>query len=314
MIFQYFRSHSQIISPRQNLYLYLILFCILFLVSFASLSCNNPFQPEIEYTPKLNVYSVLFAEQQAVYVRVTSVMKSPSDVSQPVHGASVSLSGNGQYVNLVDTTAVIDGDTVSFYFAPFHITSGGNYSIHVFHDGYPPVSARVTIPVSYIKIQNWGSYSGLLSADEARANITFKVNMSGLTRAAFIQMFLEYRGLDASGKFHVGAFNVTPVDSLNPFKELETTTLQVSVDATDYNNALKIAKRNVSKMKVAHLYAGIVVTQIDDNLYRFFITSNRSLNPLVMRTDKIIFSNIMRNSGTGIIAGAAVDTTRIILF
>ena len=89
-------------------FLHLIL---LFLISLISLSCNQPFQPEVQYTPELNVYSVLFANAQAVYVRVTPVVQSPSDVAQLVHGASVKLVGTGlnnttaANVTLTDTTA-----------------------------------------------------------------------------------------------------------------------------------------------------------------------------------------------------------------
>ena len=89
----------------------------------------------------LNVYSVLFANSNVVYVRVTSVVKSLSDVSEPVHGASVTLSGTEpgmpvQGIELADTTAVVDGDTASFYYAPVHIVPGGYYLISVSKEKY----------------------------------------------------------------------------------------------------------------------------------------------------------------------------------
>jgi hypothetical protein len=314
MIVKIFCTNSRYISPKQNLCLHFASFCFLFLTSSIFLSCNNPFQPEIEYTPRLTVYSVLFANEQTVYVRVTSVTRSPLDVSQPVHGASVTLNGQGQSIALVDTAAVIDGDTASCYYAPATIVPGANYTISVEREGYLSATASVTVPLTYSTMPNQGTYAALLNPKDLKTEINFNVNLSGLAKAAFVQMFVECRGLDDSGNLHVSLFNVLPVDSLNPFSEVESDKLLLNIDTTLYQGAFNLAKKYAATMEVSHMYADIVVTQIDDNLYRFFMTSNRTLNPLVMRTDKIVFSNIMRNSGTGIVAGAAVDTTRIFLF
>ena len=86
-----------------------------FLFSLLFLSCNKPFQPEVAYTPELNVYSVLFSDAHGVYVRVGAVTESSSGVSQAMHGASVTLVRNGpnnspvEPVTLTDTTALLDG-------------------------------------------------------------------------------------------------------------------------------------------------------------------------------------------------------------
>jgi len=293
----------------------------LFFISLISLSCNQPFQPEVNYSPELNVYSVLFANAQAVYVRVTPVVQSPSDIAQQVHGASVKLVGPGlnaemvQSITLIDTTAIIDGSLTSFYYAPAHITPGSSYRISVIQNGYPPASATVSVPFGYATIPDQNAYSILQSPKDVQSDINLSVNLSGLATAEFVQMFVECRGLDSAGHFNVASFNVIPVDSLNPFTETDgITTLPVSVDITEYNNAFKLAHQYATSLLHSHLYVDIIVTQIDDNLYRFFITSTRSATPLLMRTDKIVFSNIFNNAGTGIVAGASIDTTRIFLF
>ncbi len=294
--------------------------CILFFISLIALSCNNPFQPEEQYTPKLNVYSVLFANAQGVYVRVTPVVQSPSDVSQPVHGASVKLVGTGlndttvQTIALIDTTALINGVTSSFYYAPVHIIPGGSYQLSVAKDGYPPVSASTQIPFGYATIPDQNTYSILQNPKHITTDINLTVNLSGLARAAFVQMFVECRGLDYSGNFIVALYNVIPVDSLNPFIELGATSFQLSVDTAQYKNAFNFASQHADSLRLSHLYVDVIVTQIDDNLYRYFITSTHTATPLLMRTDKIIFTDIFDNAGTGIVAGASIDTTRIFLF
>ncbi|MDE3056946.1 MAG: DUF4249 family protein [Bacteroidota bacterium] len=287
------------------------------MISFIFLGCNNPFQPEVEFTPRLNVYAVLFADTYGVYIRVTSVEKSPFDVQQPVHGAFVTLKFTDHPLlrwTFHDTTTVIDGDSVSFYYLPNDIIPGEDYTLSVEREGYLTATASATVPFSYVTIPDLDTYIALQDTNQLKFGINFNVNVSNLSSAAFVQVFVECRGLDDAGKFHAAFFNVLPVDSLNPFTEVETTTLPVAVDTTLYKEAFILAKKYTATLKVSHIYADIIVTQIDDNLYRFFITSNRTLNPLAMRTDKIVFSDIFDHAGTGIVAGASVDTTRIFLF
>ena len=294
--------------------------CLLFLFSVSFLSCNSPFQPEVQYTPKLNVYSVLFGNSREVYVRVSSVAGSESDVSQPVHGARVTLTGTApgggtlQNITLADTTEIIDGDSASFYYAPASIMPGGTYSISVAKDGYPLARASVQVPVGYATLPDQSTYSILRYPKNIKSEINFVINFSPYASAEFVQMLVEFRGLDSTGNFHAGAFNVLPIDSINPFREIQTFGLRLTVDTTQYQAAYNLASREAASMKVSHMYVDVIVTQVDDSFYRFFITSTRSADPLQMRTDKVIFTNIFNNAGTGVVAGASVDTTRIFLF
>lgn len=311
------RPHFISVICVHNRFSWFVVFSVSLLSVFSHLNCNNPFQPEIEYTPRFNVYSVLFANTQGVYVRVTSVEKSPFGVQQPVHGASVTLNHtNTPQVRweLYDTTAVVDGDTVSFYYFPAYIRSGEQYTISVERKGYLPAAASATVPLSYVTIPNQATYIALQDTTQLKLGINFSVNVSSVASAACVQAFVECRGLDETGRLHVSFFNILPVDSLNPFIEMQGRPLPVSIDTALYKNAFILAKKYAATMKVSHIYADIIATQIDDNLYRFFITSNRTLNPLAMRTDKIVFSDIFNHTGTGIIAGASIDTTRIFLF
>jgi Domain of unknown function (DUF4249) len=297
-----------------------IISCILFLISLISLSCNKPFQPEVAYRPELNVYSVLFSNAHDVFVRVASVAESPSGVSQALHGASVKLIGTGpndsrvETVALTDTTTLIDGVAASFYYAAVRIIPGGTYSVSVTQDGYPPVVATAHIPSGYATIPDQNTYSILQKPKNVNTEINLTVNVSGLASAGFVRMLVECRGVDSSGHFIVQNFNVFPVDSLNPFIELGGASFPLRVDTAQYQNAFLLASDYAGKLRRSHLYADVIVTQIDNSLYRFFITSNMTGDPLLMRTDKIIFSNVFNNAGTGVVAGAAIDTTRIFLF
>lgn len=292
----------------------------LLLTSFFFVSCHSPFQPEVQFSPRLNVYSVLFANANEIYVRVTSVTRSQSgDVAQPVHGADVSLIGTEPYefyqqIRLVDTTGVIDGDTASFYFAPISVIPGETYMVSVSKNGYPTASASATVPDQYTSVPDQNFYSALQNPEGMQPTAVFNAPVSRLASAAFARVVLEYRGLDANGNFRQGSFNVMSIDTLNPFTELTTTSLPVAIDSGAYKHAFRLAHTLADSMTAFHLYADIIVTQVDNNFYRFFVTSLRTVNPLVMRTDKIVFSNIFNGDGTGIVAGVSVDTTRVFLY
>jgi hypothetical protein len=286
------------------------------LAAFAAISCNNPFQPEVAYTPKLNIYSVLFANSPAVYLRLMPVTKSPADIALPVHGASVTIEGtglNGPAI-LKDTTAAVGSDSTSYYYAPVKILPGGSYSISVTQPGYPEADAHVDVPLSYAAFPDQTTYDGLQNPKHLHQEIQLTVNVSELASAAFVQVLVECRGIDQTGKLSTAYFSAFPVDSLNPFTELSSTNFPITVDTNDYKAAFNLADQFSQNLRPYHLYVDVIATQIDDNLYRYFITSHHSDTQLLMRTDKLIFSNIFNSAGTGIISGACVDTTRIFLY
>lgn len=302
-------------------------FSVVIIVTLLFASCNSPFQPEVNYTPKLNVYSVLFANERGVYVRVLPILKSSSDsISSPVRGASVTLTSFGpadtlQSVKLVDTTAIINGKPADFYYTPIRVIPPGPYFLSVVKAGFPTVTASVAVPLGYVTIPDENTYETFKSPGNRTQNIVLTAHLSGLASAAFAQVFIEYKGLDASGRLHTGVFTLTPVDSLDPFTEINNTgnpgeeiEYPLTVDISRYRYLDSLAMAATDSLRSWHMYVDIVVTQVDNNLYRFMITSDREQTPLLMRTDKIVFSDIFDNAGTGIVAGASVDTTRIFLF
>ena len=292
----------------------LILSFFLSLGPMLSLSCNQPFQPEIEYTPKLVLYSVLFAGENRVYVRVTSTENSTkADVSAPIHGVDIRIETNGGYsVQLVDSTIVDSSGTMSLYSADFPISSGSQYTITACKQGYDSVSATVTVPPSSTTIPDGQSYAIFRHPDDAPDNPTFGISLSSLTAAYFCQVGLEYRGFDHMGQYRMGYVDVLGGGTQEPFIENTNDYISGQVDLTLYDSLFHYVEGLASNLKESHLYVDIIVTKIDDPLYRFYVTSGRFLSPLAMRTDRIIFSNVA--NGVGLVGSAAVDTTRIYLF
>ncbi len=324
MIFEFFGSKSNLVPYKLSQQIrfsssrfHLLTSCIALAASLSSLNCNQPFQPSTEYKPKLVLYSILLGNQTGVYVKLTSTVTSANGkIGEPVHGADVRLVAvsTSQFIQtrLADSTSLIQGDTVSFYYANVHVVAGEQYMITAAKGGYDSVSAEVSVPNSYVTIPSKEVYNVMKVPDSAKTNISVLVNLSDATAAYFTQFLLEYRGFDKNGNFQMGFERVTPYDSTDPFVQRLTNQVTFTVDTATYRRAFKATEKEASALMVSHLYTDIIVIQIDDPLYRFYITSGRTANPLAMRIDKIIFSNLY--NGVGIVGAAAVDTTRIFLF
>ncbi len=203
--------------------------CLAFLASLFSLSCNQTFQPEVNYKPKLNVYSVLFANARAAYVRVMSVVESPTDVSEPVHGAAVTIRSSNGTLSLVDTTAIIDAIRALFYYGPLRVITGQSFTVSVSKEGYPTSTASAVVPFGYATILEQSTYEDLRDPGDATSDISVVPNLSHLASAAFIRLLVEYRGIDSMGKFRVSSFNLISIDSVNPFTEIEPAQLPIMV-------------------------------------------------------------------------------------
>lgn len=272
------------------------------------------------------MYSILFADKSGVYVTLYSTTNSLSgDVNDPVHGAKVGLviqfsqfnpadSGltTASYtVKLQESFTVANGDTSYFYYSPLYIGSGRTYGITAEKQGYKPVSAYVTVPQSYITIPDIYTYAALRLPDSSNVDPVFQVSLGG-SSAYFVQLLLEYRGFDAAGRFQRGFVDAAGSSPMDPFIQVTTNSVRFGVNRSYYSARLQYAKEAASSLRQSHMYADIVVTQLDDPLYRFYLTSGRWNNPLAMRTDKAVFSNV--TDGAGIVGAAAVDTTRIFLF
>ncbi len=273
------------------------------------------------------MYSILFANKQGVYVRLYSTIGSMNgNVDTPVHDAGVELIVPGNLYSPADSTGQASMDTVQlkesdsvtaasdtnfYYYSPMTISSGGVYEIVAQKSGYKPVSSYVSVPYSFVTIPDTRSYPALRYPDSVNYDPYFNIDLGGSV-AYFAQLFIEYRGFDNNGNFHSGFVNASGNMPQDPFIQSTASQVQYNIDRLSYASTLSSVTRLASGLKNFHLFADIVVTQLDDPLYRFYLTSGRWTNPLVMRTDRPIFSNV--NNGLGIVGAAAVDTTRIFLF
>lgn len=300
---------------------------LLLLLSLFSLSCNQPFQPEVDYKPKLVMYAVLFSNDTTVNVRLTSTSKTADNsVNNSVHGADVFIVGSVPYydpsdstykyridtVTLVESTIVVGGDSASFYTGHLRIVGGHSYWVQAEKTGFNPVSAGIVVPTSLVSVPTPQVYSILRQPSQATSDPVFDITLSYYAVAWFPQIYIEYRGFDTNGQLHVGYVSLVRPSGQDPFTQLSTLNVSFAFSRELYANQLKAAQQLVKSLTLSHIYVDVIVTQVNDPLYRFYLTSGRWGNPLAMRTDKVIFSNI--NGGSGILGAAAVDTTRIYLY
>ena len=297
---------------------------LVLLLSLFSLSCNQPFQPEVDYKPKLVMYAVLFSNDTTVNVRLTSTSKTAdSSINNSVHGAEVfvvipvshydsTYRFTGDTVALAESTIVSGGDSISYYTGHMHIQSGNSYWIQAEKKSFDPIFASVTVPNSLVSVPTPEVYSILRQPAQATSDPVFNITLSNYAVAWFPQIYIEYRGFDANGELHVGYVSLVRPSGQDPFTQLATPNVSFAFSRELYATQLKAAQQLVKSLTLSHIYVDVIVTQVNDPLYRFYLTSGRWSNPLVMRTDRIIFSNV--GNGEGIMGAAAVDTTRIYLY
>lgn len=300
---------------------------ILLLASLFSVSCNQPFQPKVEYVPQLVLYSVLFSNDTTVYVRLSAMSdEADSSFNTAVHGAEVYLVRHHGYYDYADSTlrditdtavfaessAFAGEDTVYYYKTFTRIVPGGLYTLTAKKEGYNSITGATLIPYSRVTVPTKAVYAILRLPSEATSNVVFDVALTSPTVAWFPEVAIEYRGFDANGRLHAGYVDVMGQGSQEPFRQVSNYDVSFSVPHEYYADRLKEAQQLTKDLALCHYYVDVIVTQINDPLYRFYITSGRWNDPLVMRTDKIVYSNLQ--GGLGVLGAAAVDTTRIYLY
>ena len=273
------------------------------------------------------MYAVLFSNDTTVNVRLTSTSKTAdSSINNSVHGADVSIitsnynhdPTDSTYKNmsgtvvLAESTIFVGRDSVSYYTAHTRVVGGQNYEIIAKKDGYDPLFANTSVPYSKVSVPTPQVYSILRQPSQVNSDPNSNITLSYPTVAWFPQLVIEYRGFDGNGQLHVGYVDLIGQGAADPFIQLSGYNVSFSVDRSYYADRLKAAESNGNALAFYHIYVDVIVTQVNDPMYRFYLTSGRWSNPLVMRTDKVIFSNVF--GGNGILGAAAVDTTRIYLY
>ncbi len=273
-------------------------------------ACNSPFRPDQSYSPKLVVYGIAFRGDTTLTVRVetdSNVPISDSSSETKINGLSGTLfsSTGGNVENLADQYL----NNLNFLVG--HVTMSGRSRLMlvVSAKDYPDCTARLTVLDSGIIYPAYYTISILRQPGDADKDPSFMIYPSSMASAMRLDMKLIYNGTDQFGRSVSGTIPLNPSfqrDSTSYFLRIDGVTTEVGFRLSDYAIAYSQA---LSKLVSGKVVAVVRLLQIDATLYNYYSISNGFNDPMTMRTEKPLFSNV--NGGLGFFASASYDSVTI---
>ncbi len=285
---------------------------ILLSVGFLAVeSCNSNFQPLQVYSPQLVVYGIAFSGDSSIVIRVDANSRSQTGGSSS-SGYLTGLSGtivdksNGETVTLspeyVGNENLLSGR--------INLLSGSLLDLKLNAAGYDPCSASLTVLDSGIIYPAYFTTSVMQSPGApGQPSPQFTIYPSSNTMAIRLSMTLIYNGTGPDGNPVSGEVSVKPSyqqDTTSYLLRIGGVTTTVQFNLSDYLSAYSSA---VGKMTSGTVVAVVKLLQLDATLYDFYSISNGFNDPLTMRTEKPVFTNI--TGGLGFFGSAAEDSLLI---
>lgn len=270
-------------------------------VAVLLLSCENPFNPYGEYTPRLVVYSVLTNTRGPQFVRV-SATNDPLriDPGGPLtdtglEGAFVRITGGGSTFVFRDTLLQ---NTHAYVCDSMPVAPGVQYSLEVSKDSLGPAQSSIVIPSAPSVVVSRGTASAL--DGPSFGLLAFSVGLSANTRRHRVRMFIEFDSPDSiRHRWEV------------PFDAVDTSLFFVTYPDFQYTTAsafeIKYSGRSYEIMltKIVYRYTTAVkwrnvvfeVYQIGEPLENYSSVANGFKDELSLRADEPDYSNISGGFG-----------------
>ncbi len=277
-------------------------------------SCNSPFQPEQVYSPKLVLYGIAFEGDSTLVVRVDVNSKtavSDTTAAEPITGLGGTLVNAANGAGATLAAGYVNG--TNLLSAEIHLVSGMNLTLQVHADGYESCSSNLTVLDSGVIYPAYYTTSVLRNpSGPGQPAPKFTVYPSPQTAAIRLTMALIYNGVGQDGSPVTGEIDLAPsyqLDTTSYFLRINGATTAVQFNLSDYSDAFSNA---VGKISSGRVVAVIRLLQVDATLYDFYSISNGFNDPLTMRTEKPVFSNV--TDGLGFFGSAAEDSLTIQVF
>jgi hypothetical protein len=294
--------------------------------------CENSFDPKGPYQKQLVVYSILSNTSDSQYVRVFTTYNpsgfDPAEVTADtyVRKAAVTLADDSATYNLRDTTLVrVDKsrytDDIGAYIAyPCKTRLGKTYRLSVASD-QGNASATVGVPDAGLHNPN-NTYIHKAPDKYGSEDISVTIKISSLARGYIVRVYLDYLVSVGANWIHKRDEIPTSVLSVTGqtvqydypkltrrLNEISQPYVTVTFPISVYN-AFFIAIQNrygVGGFQIVS--ATYFLTQVEENLYKYYNLANGFQDPYSIRTDQPDFSNIQ--GGLGIFGAMTLDSVRV---
>jgi len=295
-------------------------------------SCQNAFTPKGPYTQELVVYSILTTRSDTQYVRVYTTynpsgfnpLESTTDTY--VRGAQVTITSAAGAYELRDTTITRFDQSrypasLGAYIAyPMPIVAGNPYSLEVVSN-QGSVTATTSVPGKGTIVSN--NQYVLREPGKYSEDISATIYMSSITRGYLFRLYIDFEYDEGGTVKHVRTevpistfgdvegdpqFNYPRLNrrDLGRFVPVET----VSLPLNAYEFLLAYLRVRYSP-SLRLLSATFILTQVEENLYKYYNIVNGFQDRYSIRTDSPDYSNI--RGGLGVFGAMSEDSTVISL-
>ncbi len=287
-----------------------ILRCFVLVVVLSVTGCNSPFQVKQVYKPQLVLYGIAFRGDSSLVVRIERDSETSSDDSTNstrIPGLTGTLI-NGATGNSI-TMSPVFVNSLNLLQASINLKQGSQLDVSVEATGYPNCSATLDVLDSGVIYPAYYTLSVLHEPFASQQNPLFTIYPSSHTMAIRLVITLRYQGVDLNGDPVSGEIRVNPSyeqDTTSYFLKINGAITEIDFPLQDYASAFAHATGQLSSGTVT---AVISLLQIDATLYDFYSISNGFNDPLTMRTEKPVFTNV--TDGLGFFGSASNDSMSV---
>jgi hypothetical protein len=269
------------------------------------LSCENPFNPFGEYTPRIVAYSVISNTGGSQFVRVSATYDPAGlDPSVPVSdtgvaGADVRIMTTGGTYVFRDTVIQTEGSEtpINLYVCDsLPVVHGASYTMEVRFGSFEPATATAVIPGMPVVAFPRGTANAL---DGPGGPLLFPVGLSSHTRRHRVRMLIEFESPDSVVHRWEVPLSVNDTSfsftSYPEFQYTESLGLEVKYPGGSYITTLdKIVYRYTTAVKFRNIVIEVVqIGALED--YSSIV--NGFKDELSLRADEPELSNVSHGFG-----------------
>lgn len=272
--------------------------------------CNSPFQVKQAYSPQLVLYGIAFRGDSSLVVRVeknSEASLGDSSISTQIPGLSGTLMNKTTGDSETMSPAFVNA--LNLLEVKTSLNQGSELAVKVGAAGYPYCSASLTVLDSAIIYPAYYTLSILRGPSGGQQNPLFTIYPSSHAMAIRLTISLRYQGMDLDGEPVSGEIQVNPSyqqDTTSYFLKINGGITDVDFPLQNYASAFAQA---AGQLKSGTVTAVVKLLQVDATLYDFYSISNGFNDPLTMRTEKPVYTNV--TGGLGFFVGASNDSISI---
>ncbi len=281
-----------------------------FLIFFLLQGCDSPFQVKQDYSPQLVVYGIAFRGDSSLVIRVETNSRTPvtdSTVSNQISGLSGTLLNQTTGTSVQLSSSFINN--VNLLQSNVKIDPKTKFLLQVSANGYSPCSSSLIVLDSGIIYPTYWTTSVLRDPSVGLQDPDFTIYVSPLAAAIRVTMSVRYQGISPKGEPVSGEISVNPAyqqDTTSYFLRVNGQTTDVTFLTADY---VKEFVEATGAIKSGTITAVIKLFQIDAALYDYYSIANGFNDPLTMRTEKPVYTNI--TGGLGFFGSASYDSLSV---